>query len=589
MLLGVLLLAVAPISNAEQAAVRMAAERLTREPAGTRWELRTVMPALRGRVAVFTVTDAKGAEETVLFENGSFRALSQPAERKPFSFSAAAPPPAPVRDRKPLALALLAAALTAAAALLPRQAQPAMLAAAAALVATSTWKSLEGRAPPAHHAGRMSVPQRRSNGWPGRDATWIEAANALMAQGYEDRAKAYYERLARIGSREADVYYSLAMLAGTEEEQDSWLRQAWSLRPVERKRLIAFANRAGVAKLIQLSAATEPLVRSPNASTQPIPLPPNAKASLSGEFLRVQIGANELLVPGGAALAPPGTPVVAATPAKIQPDRATELMELAEQLAAKDQFDAAVKVYDRAQRIRPNAIIDERVRQIRMSQRLATKYYVTKTPHFDIHYPPDVSATAAATLGEVLEAELGRLQDWIPSPRFQRVVVNVVWWQEFRGIYTGSDAILGLYNGGKITVPVAGVRELTPPVVAILAHELAHAMIAQATNDRAPRWFHEGLAQHIEERPHFDNAFLMYDDERLLPVALLDAVLQDSPDPEMIKEAYIVAETDVRFIESRYGRAGLRRMLRAFRDGRTTDEALPKQFDSELHAWGRAQ
>ncbi len=467
-----------------------------------------------------------------------------------------------------------------------------MLAAAAALVVTSTYFGVRRRQSPLS----LREPERRlasphSRLWPGRDAVWIDEANALMTQGLEDRAKGYYERLARIGSRDADVYYSLAVLAETEEEQDAWLRQAWSLRPVERKRLILFANRASIAKLIQLGSATEPLVASPNASTRPVQLPPNAQAQTSGEFLHVQIGANELLVPGGAALAPPGTPVVAASPTDDLPDRAAELMDLAEQLAAKDEYDAAVKVYDRAQKIRPNAIIDERVRQIRMNQRLATKYYVTKTPHFRIHYPPDVSATAATQLGEVLELELRRLQEWIPVPNLQPIVVNVTWWQEFRGIYTGSDFILGFYNG-KITVPVAGVRELSPPVVAILAHELAHAMIAQATNDKAPRWFHEGLAQRIEERSHYENAFRMYDEDRLLPIALLDPVLKESPDPQMIEAAYTVAQTDVRFIESRYGRAGLHRMLRAYREGRTTEDALhalSPQFDRELRAWGLAQ
>jgi hypothetical protein len=328
-----------------------------------------------------------------------------------------------------------------------------------------------------------------------------------------------------------------------------------------------------------------------------VQLPPNAKAQTSGEFLHVQIGASELLVPGGAALAPPGTPVVAASPAADRPDRATELMELADQLAAKDEYDAAVKVYDRVQKIRPNAIIDERVRQIRMTQRLARKYYVTKTPHFRIHYPPDVSATAATQLGDVLELELRRLQEWIPVPNLQPVVVHVTWWQEFRGIYTGSDFILGFYDGGRITVPfaglpVAGVRELSPPIVAILAHELAHAMIAQATNDHAPRWFHEGLAQRIEERPNYENAFRMYDEDRLLPIALLDPVLKESRDPQMIQAAYTVAQTDVRFIESRFGRAGLHRMLRAYREGRTTEDALralSPQFDRELRAWGLAQ
>jgi hypothetical protein len=140
MLLGALLLAIAPISNAEHAAVRLAAERLIREPAGTRWELQTMMPALRDRVAVFTVKDAKGAEGTVVFEKGRFRSLSQLTERKPL-FPPVAPPAAPNRDRTPLALALVAAVLTAAAAFLPRKVQLAMLAAAAALVVTATFRS----------------------------------------------------------------------------------------------------------------------------------------------------------------------------------------------------------------------------------------------------------------------------------------------------------------------------------------------------------------------------------------------------------------------------------------------------------------
>ncbi len=93
MLLGALILAIAPISNAEHAAVRMAAERLAREPAGTRWELQTVMPALRDRVAVFTVTDPKGAKDTLVFEKDRFRSVSQPTERKPLFPPVAAPAP----------------------------------------------------------------------------------------------------------------------------------------------------------------------------------------------------------------------------------------------------------------------------------------------------------------------------------------------------------------------------------------------------------------------------------------------------------------------------------------------------------------
>jgi len=835
LLLGVPLAAeVRPISGAEHAAVRISADYLARGPAaivenlsassplrklpnlageievrlgpreGARWELQTVVPALQDRMAAFGVSYPSGFDDTLIVqlvsEGGAYkvsdvRFLAQPPpEKKPIFEKLQASAPAEIRNRKPLAiaLALFAAALTAGAAFLGQQRviQLAMIAAAAALVFTSTLErasgvrqrqlplsngiesgSLRYRTPdalasllPLRRAvasgkgdiqgtgpiaelwkiqwslqqtnieeakrglakfpspsgiplaeilrGRIALVENDESGaalafehavnlGPGRDAIWLETAEALNALGYEERASGYLTRLSRIGSREADVYYSLAVLAANHERNDeaeSLLRQAWTMRPVERERLLItdsfwpVLRRASVASAISISAPVDPLVVSPAACSRPVTLPPNAQTRTSGDFMDVKIGEQELLVPGGAALAPPGTPVVAATEwarteeeqrladlpqlmhsgrnaaAYAQPAlrrRITEtasalagrnrwsdlvqltdelsasaeyvppsifflrsiglqrmqrnsdakrllaevaasrvlqrkkdaaaLTQLAELFAAHDLYDAAVRMYDRSQNIRANAFIDERVRQIQMNKRLATKYYTTKTAHFEIHYPDDVSQASASELGTVLESEFKRLQEWIPTPSFKPVVVNVVWWREFRGTYTGSDMILGFYNG-KITVPFAGIPALVPPAVAILGHELAHAMIAQATNDQAPRWFQEGLAQRIEQRPFHANAFNMYGDDRLLPVTLLDAALHGSPDPDMIVAAYIVSQTDIRYIEAKYGRAGLRRLMSAFRDGQTTEQALATmsgkpmtQFETELRAWGRSE
>lgn len=824
---------VRPISDAEQAAVRIAADYLSRGPAavaeqlatssplrglppnelaeeievrlgpreGARWELQTVVPALKDRMAAFAVEYPTGFDDALTFqlvnEAGAYkvidiRFLAQPSERKPlFARIAPVAPVTEIRNGKRLAiaLALLAAALSAAAAFLSqsRGIQLALIAAAAPLVITGTFAAvredlrsavaeppLSKAAAKPPHSYKHLLPLRRAlatgngdvvannpiaNLWkiqwdlqqtnldaatralarlpspsnvplaeilrgraalmrndhasaalafehavnlgPGRDAIWFETADALMALGYEDRASAYLARLAKLGSREADVYYSLAALAANanrEDEAETMLREAWRMRPVEREELLetdvfwSVVRRASVASAISMSAAVDPLVVSPIACTRPIALPADADPRTSGDFLEIRIGAQTLSVPGGAALAPPGTPVVAATDwaraeeeqqladlpqllvsgrsaaAYAQPalrrritatasalaahNRWPELVQLTEQLSATaeyvppsmfflrsiglqrmqrasdakqlltevaasrvlqrkrdaaaltelaelfashDLYDAAVRMYDRSQGIRANPFIDERVRQIRMNQRLATKYYTKKTAHFEIHYPDDVGPALAGQLGDALESELRRLQEWIPVPNFRPVVVNVVWWQDFRGTYTGSDMILGFYNG-KITVPFAGIPELIPPIVAVLGHELAHAMIAQATNDQAPRWFHEGLAQLIEQRPYHENAFNMYEDDRLLPVTLLDPVLHGSPDPEMISAAYIVSQTDVRYIESKYGRAGVRRLLDGFREGLTTEQALVRlsgkpvtQFESELRAWGRSE
>lgn len=537
---------------------------------------------------------------------------------------------------------------------------------------------------------------------PGSDTLLLENARLLYSLGFEDRAKGYYQKLAALGSREADVYYTLAAIAaeggGHDDDAENQLRQAWTMRPVERAQLMAagafwsLVRRPAVSELIGFSAASERLVVSPAAGSRAIRLPLEAEPRLSGEFLQITIGEQQLRVPGGAVLAPPGATAVEATvwaeaerqrrlddlqslltvgttaaayaqpalrerisgtanvlaarnrwsdlvklteglsPAlehvppsifflrsiglqhmKRTPEArqlltqlagsrvlhrrrdASELTELAELLAGHDLFDAAVKMYDRSLGIRPNPAADDRVRQIQMNKRLATKYSTHKTPHFEIHFPDDVSESAAARLGEVLETEFRRLQSWIPSLDMPVVVVNVVWWQDFRSTYTGNDFILGFYNG-KITIPFAGVGKFVPELVAILAHELAHAMIAHATGDQAPHWFQEGYAQRVQGSRYSANAFNMYEDDRFLPIVLLDPVLTGSPDPEMIGAAYVVAQTDIRFIEAKYGRSGLQKIMTEFREGATTEEAILEVFgkpisevEQELRQWGRSE
>ena len=538
---------------------------------------------------------------------------------------------------------------------------------------------------------------------PGRDGLWLETSQALDTLGFSDRAEMYLKRLARIGSRDANVYYSLALLAayhGHDDDAVNAIKTGWKLRPIPREQLVgapvlwSILRKPEVVSEIQLSAAAEATFASPQISTRAIQLPPNAQPRVSGEFLDVQIGDAELAVPGGAALAPQGTPVADAGVWQRQEDQKAlndfaqlsttarkagsytqpllrrritkcaealtehnrwndviqmteglsprsehvpvdlfflranalqrvqrdedakqllieltrnpslqrrndpqQFIELGAMLAQLDQFDAAVKILDHAASLKRDAAggIDELVSKINMNKRLATKYQTYNTPHFQIRFPDDVSQAFIQQMGDILEKELKREQKWVAVADFKPVVVNVVWWRDFRAAYTGSDFILGFYQGGKLTIPFAGIPGWYPEITAIMSHELCHAIIAQATNDQAPHWFQEGLAQRVEMVPYKANAFNMYDDDRLLSVSLLDSVLRGSPDPEMIGEAYIVAQTIIRFIESAYGQAGLNTMLAAYRDGATTDEAIQKlsglsvsQFDAKLRAWGRS-
>jgi hypothetical protein len=535
---------------------------------------------------------------------------------------------------------------------------------------------------------------------PGRDGLWIETAQALEQLGFEKRAIGYLKRLEKVGSRKSDVYYFLALtdvMDNRDDDSRKVLLHAWNMRPALRSELLnarlfwAALRSADVVPTISLAAPDEPAFASPDLGRQPIALPANAVTRVSGAFLHIKIDNQELLVPGGAVLAPPTSQVVNATawaadedqkalrdldelikngrgesaftqPAlrrrilatahaltnhnrwqdvvrltdgitprapQVPPDiifmrskalqrlhssiaardelaelagsgilqqkkDSKSLVELGESLAAFDLFGPALKMFEKAQAVHNDPSLDDRMRQISLNETLATKSQMYQSPHFDIRYPDEYPQIAAKQIADISESELKRLQMYVPVPNFQHVTINIVKWEDFRSIYTGNDFILGFYQG-KITLPFGNVGDFPPEIVAILTHELCHAMIAEATNDQAPRWFHEGLAQRVEMRDYHPNALNMYDDNRLLAVGLLDSVMDGSPDPEMIGEAYVEAQTVIRFLESAYGARAIPTMLNAFREGATSEEAIQQVahtdlggLDIKFRAWGRA-
>jgi hypothetical protein len=53
-------------------------------------------------------------------------------------------------------------------------------------------------------------------------------------------------------------------------------------------------------------------------------------------------------------------------------------------------------------------------------------------------------------------------------------------------------------NDGRIRVPVQGLQQMTPELALVLKHELTHSFVGQMTENRAPSWLQEGLAQWME-------------------------------------------------------------------------------------------
>jgi hypothetical protein len=263
-----------------------------------------------------------------------------------------------------------------------------------------------------------------------------------------------------------------------------------------------------------------------------------------------------------------------------------------EMLASFEEFDLAVRYIEKGLRGAQRDFAQQRIQQVKTEQHLLAAQAVYPSPHFEIHYPPESSPRTAAEAARVLELERERLEREIPSDVVRIVPVQLLWLDQFRGTFAGSEHLVGLYDG-KIRVPLAGIITWTPPLVSIMTHELTHALVAQATDDRAPHWFQEGLAQHLEMRRFRPNHVGFYRESgRALSIPALEEVLRGLPDWSLVEEAYQEAEWMVYYLEMRHGAAGVRKMLLAFRDGLSSEDAFPRavgvtmaDFTRDFFAW----
>lgn len=538
---------------------------------------------------------------------------------------------------------------------------------------------------------------------PDQDGLLLEAAQLSALMGDETRSEEFILNAAHNGSRIADVSYAQSAYWIRQQqglEAQKWFRRAWQLQPVERARLIPQAffwdllRRPELYQSLQLDSAREPTVRPPEFAALAIPLPSGAEASLCGAQLRFRLGEKELIVPGGASLAPAGTPLddagawtrleereaLADLPrltslagsgsALLQPllrrqvetavvalarrhrwedvvrltegtaeliDRAPSelillrgeglrhtnraqqaraLMErvgsselflrrsgpgtlfgLARLLASLDDYDDSIRIAERAASRLRVPVGKSLIRRIKMERKLAEANSTFATEHFLIRYPTGHPESGTRKLAAVLEGERERLRRWIPLQKSSgKTEVQLLWFEDFQAATEGLE-LAGLFDG-RIQLPFAGGESLDfshPAIVAIVTHELAHAMISELTLDSAPHWLQEGLAQHVEMQPeHFNPVPTFERRSRFLSLPVVDGVLAGLPAPDLAEASYEESLWMLHYLESSAGLKSIHTLLGAFRDGATTEEALRKvsyasvsDFDDRFRTWCR--
>jgi tetratricopeptide (TPR) repeat protein len=117
------------------------------------------------------------------------------------------------------------------------------------------------------------------------------------------------------------------------------------------------------------------------------------------------------------------------------------------------------------------------------------------TLFYDIEIPRDTAERAAIGLEDAYQREKSFFRTELSSP--QPVILYAG--RAYFALSSVPDWASGVFDG-KIRVSVEPETHLRSELSGVLAHELAHALIRKNSNDRAPGWLHEGLAQWLEGR-----------------------------------------------------------------------------------------
>jgi hypothetical protein len=142
------------------------------------------------------------------------------------------------------------------------------------------------------------------------------------------------------------------------------------------------------------------------------------------------------------------------------------------------------------------------------------------------------------------------------------------------------------------------LRSLHPSLIAILSHELAHALVAQRVGSASvPTWFNEGLAQHVQmaDQPSNELADLERS-RRAIALPALEAILANDGEAQFTQVAYVEAAWLVHSLEARYGAAALHRLLDAFAAREADEAALAavtgatlRDLDAAFWQWGTSR
>lgn len=233
----------------------------------------------------------------------------------------------------------------------------------------------------------------------------------------------------------------------------------------------------------------------------------------------------------------------------------------------REELDAAVEEFRTAIALRDDP-------QFRMSLSRALRdaessrgFDRERLSHFIVRYEGETMEGTGRMVLDQMERSYASLVSELGFQPSEPVVVILYSRRSYREM-GGPHWSAGLFDG-KIRIPVQGLEHLDEHVRSTLHHELAHAFVHARAGRSAPRWLHEGLAEHMEgARAEAGGALLAQALQRQSLEGCLASAQCD------VRVFYPAATSLVDYMIQVRGMGGVRDLLTALGEGDDIDAAL---------------
>ena len=252
---------------------------------------------------------------------------------------------------------------------------------------------------------------------------------------------------------------------------------------------------------------------------------------------------------------------------------------------SQGNLDLAIRSYERALAQAPgNPQLSVRLADWKKEAALHHGFEERRDDRFTVMFEGRDEEQLAVRATTVLDGAFRRIGRTLGQYPSNPITVILYTQKQFRDMTRAPDWSDGLFDGGRIRLPVRGASQDLPRFDRVLTHELTHAIVHSLAARGVPVWLHEGLAMYFEPRDAADAERRLIASHVFVPLVELETSFNQLNLQEATL-AYDESLVAVRVLIDRIG-TGVGLLLQDLDEGQPIDQAI-ERFGFTYAAFGR--